>query len=143
VKMRLARYFNATDRFSLTRHKRFYAAMGHQRHFIRGSCRLRQGTPPRTPNGRVRPYRRPVPFSTTRRVGKNCVLQWLTVHSERIPLLKSWCRVVPGTPAHEAWKSIYEYGSRAGVWRILKEFETTCLPADGLWWVGHGTGTAS
>jgi peptidoglycan/xylan/chitin deacetylase (PgdA/CDA1 family) len=37
-----------------------------------------------------------------------------------------------GAPAfpdrHLSMKSIYEYGSRAGVWRILREFERRGLP---------------
>jgi len=32
------------------------------------------------------------------------------------------------TERHLSMESIYEYGSRAGVWRILREFERRCLP---------------
>jgi len=35
----------------------------------------------------------------------------------------------PSYPArHMSMESIYEYGSRAGVWRLLREFETRALP---------------
>jgi allantoinase len=35
----------------------------------------------------------------------------------------------PGFPArHQSMESIYEYGARAGVWRILREFERRGLP---------------
>ncbi len=30
-------------------------------------------------------------------------------------------------------EGIYEYGSRAGVWRILREFEKRGLPLTGVW----------
>src|SRR6202171_6233970 len=34
---------------------------------------------------------------------------------------------------HLSMESIYEYGSRAGVWRILREFEKRGFPLPGVW----------
>ncbi|MBL8511836.1 MAG: allantoinase, partial [Betaproteobacteria bacterium] len=57
--------------------------------------------------------------------GENCVLHGDS-HSEQ------FLSEIIGAPAfaarHMSMESIYEYGSRAGVWRILREFERRGLP---------------
>ena len=57
--------------------------------------------------------------------GENCVL-----HGDRTS--EQFLSEIIGAPAFEArhlsMESIYEYGSRAGVWRILREFERRSLP---------------
>ena len=57
--------------------------------------------------------------------GENCVL-----HGDRTS--EQFLSEIIGAPAFEArhlsMESIYEYGSRAGVWRILREFERRGLP---------------
>ncbi|HVK94363.1 MAG TPA: allantoinase PuuE [Noviherbaspirillum sp.] len=57
--------------------------------------------------------------------GENCVL-----HGD--PASEQFLSEIVGAAAYEArhmsMESIYEYGSRAGVWRILREFETRGLP---------------
>jgi putative urate catabolism protein len=57
--------------------------------------------------------------------GENCVL-----HGDKTS--EQFLSEIIGAPAFEArhlsMESIYEYGSRAGVWRILREFERRDLP---------------
>ncbi len=57
--------------------------------------------------------------------GENCVL-----HGDKAS--EQFLSEIVGAAAYEArhlsMESIYEYGSRAGVWRILKEFERRGLP---------------
>jgi allantoinase len=57
--------------------------------------------------------------------GENCVL-----HGDRAS--EQFLSEIVGATAYEArhlsMESIYEYGSRAGVWRILREFERRALP---------------
>ncbi len=57
--------------------------------------------------------------------GENCVL-----HGDRTS--EQFLSEIVGAAAYEArhmsMESIYEYGSRAGVWRILREFERRKLP---------------
>lgn len=57
--------------------------------------------------------------------GENCVL-----HGDRFS--EQFLSEIVGAAAYEArhlsMESIYEYGSRAGVWRILREFERRNLP---------------
>jgi allantoinase len=57
--------------------------------------------------------------------GENCVL-----HGDRAS--EQFLSEIVGAAAYEArhmsMESIYEYGSRAGVWRILREFEKRQLP---------------
>lgn len=57
--------------------------------------------------------------------GENCVL-----HGDEI--CEQFLSEIIGAPAfpdrHLSMESIYEYGSRAGVWRILREFERRGLP---------------
>lgn len=57
--------------------------------------------------------------------GENCVL-----HGDRTS--EQFLSEIVGGAAYEdrhmSMESIYEYGSRAGVWRILKEFERRALP---------------
>jgi putative urate catabolism protein len=57
--------------------------------------------------------------------GESCVL-----HGDRIS--EQFLSEIIGAPAFEArhlsMESIYEYGSRVGVWRILREFERRGLP---------------
>ncbi|MBV8900959.1 MAG: allantoinase PuuE [Verrucomicrobia bacterium] len=57
--------------------------------------------------------------------GENCVL-----HGD--PASERFLSEIVGAEAyparHLSMESIYEYGSRAGVWRILREFETRRLP---------------
>ena len=57
--------------------------------------------------------------------GENCVL-----HGDRAS--EQFLSEIVGAAAYEArhlsMESIYEYGSRAGVWRILREFERRQLP---------------
>jgi putative urate catabolism protein len=57
--------------------------------------------------------------------GENCVL-----HGD--PASEQFLSEILGAPAyaarHLSMESIYEYGSRAGVWRILREFERRALP---------------
>jgi allantoinase len=57
--------------------------------------------------------------------GENCVL-----HGD--PASERFLSEIVGAEAysarHPSVESIYEYGSRAGVWRILREFETRRLP---------------
>ena len=56
---------------------------------------------------------------------ENCVL-----HGD--PASETFLSEIVGAPAFEArhlsMESMYEYGSRAGVWRILREFEKRALP---------------
>ena len=56
---------------------------------------------------------------------ENCVL-----HGD--PASETFLSEIIGAPAFEArhlsMESMYEYGSRAGVWRILREFEKRALP---------------
>jgi putative urate catabolism protein len=56
---------------------------------------------------------------------ENCVL-----HGD--PASEQFLSEILGAPAyaarHLSMESIYEYGSRAGVWRILREFERRALP---------------
>src|SRR5712692_135203 len=57
--------------------------------------------------------------------GENCVL-----HGDRTSE-QFLAEIVGGAvyeDRHMSMESIYEYGSRAGVWRILKEFERRALP---------------
>lgn len=57
--------------------------------------------------------------------GENCVL-----HGD--PASEQFLSDIIGAPAytarHLSMESVYEYGSRAGVWRILREFEARQLP---------------
>ncbi len=57
--------------------------------------------------------------------GENCVL-----HGD--PASEQFLSEIVGAAAyparHMSMESIYEYGSRAGVWRILREFERRALP---------------
>jgi peptidoglycan/xylan/chitin deacetylase (PgdA/CDA1 family) len=57
--------------------------------------------------------------------GENCVL-----HGD--PASEQFLSEIVGAAAypsrHMSMESIYEYGSRAGVWRILREFEKRDLP---------------
>ncbi|MGG4774999.1 allantoinase PuuE [Alcaligenaceae bacterium 429] len=57
--------------------------------------------------------------------GENCVL-----HGD--PASEQFLSEIVGAAAypdrHKSMESIYEYGSRAGVWRILKEFERRGMP---------------
>ena len=57
--------------------------------------------------------------------GENCVL-----HGD--PASEQFLSEIIGAQAyptrHLSMESIYEYGSRAGVWRILREFERRALP---------------
>src|SRR5512137_1544150 len=57
--------------------------------------------------------------------GENCVL-----HGD--PVSEQFLSEIIGAQAyparHLSMDSIYEYGSRAGVWRILREFERHALP---------------
>lgn len=57
--------------------------------------------------------------------GENCVL-----HGD--PASEQFLSEIVGAAAyparHMSMESIYEYGSRVGVWRILREFEKRCLP---------------
>ncbi|MCQ9616738.1 allantoinase PuuE [Paenalcaligenes niemegkensis] len=57
--------------------------------------------------------------------GENCVL-----HGD--PASEQFLSEIVGAAAypdrHKSMESIYEYGSRAGVWRILREFERRNLP---------------
>ncbi len=57
--------------------------------------------------------------------GENCVL-----HGD--PSSETFLSEIIGAPAfetrHLSMESMYEYGSRVGAWRILKEFETRRLP---------------
>ena len=57
--------------------------------------------------------------------GENCVL-----HGDKAS--EQFLSEIIGAPAFEArhlsMESIYEYGSRVGVWRILREFERRNLP---------------
>ena len=57
--------------------------------------------------------------------GENCVLHGDS-HSERF--LSEIVGAEPFADRHMSMESIYEYGSRAGVWRILNEFERRGLP---------------
>lgn len=57
--------------------------------------------------------------------GENCVLHGDS-HSERFLSEIVGAEAYPDR--HMSMESIYEYGSRAGVWRILKEFERRGLP---------------
>ena len=57
--------------------------------------------------------------------GENCILHGDT-HSERFLSEIVGAEAFPAR--HMSMESIYEYGSRAGVWRILKEFEKRDLP---------------
>ncbi|MFD2191409.1 allantoinase PuuE [Pistricoccus aurantiacus] len=57
--------------------------------------------------------------------GENCVLHGDT-HSEKFLSEIVGADAYPAR--HLSMESIYEYGSRAGVWRILKEFERRNLP---------------
>ena len=57
--------------------------------------------------------------------GENCVLHGDS-HSERF--LSEIVGAEPFADRHMSMESIYEYGSRAGVWRLLKEFERRNLP---------------
>ncbi|MFD1215587.1 allantoinase PuuE [Microbulbifer celer] len=57
--------------------------------------------------------------------GESCVLHGDS-HSERF--LSEIVGAEAYTDRHMSMESIYEYGSRAGVWRILKEFEQRGLP---------------
>ncbi|MDF0750722.1 allantoinase PuuE [Marinobacter sp. 71-i] len=56
---------------------------------------------------------------------ENCVLHGDS-HSERF--LSEIVGAEPFADRHMSMESIYEYGSRAGVWRILNEFERRGLP---------------
>ena len=57
--------------------------------------------------------------------GENCVL-----HGD--PASETFLSEIIGAAAYEArhlsMESIYEYGSRAGVWRLLREFESRGWP---------------
>lgn len=57
--------------------------------------------------------------------GENCVL-----HGD--PASEQFLSEIVGAAAypdrHKSMESIYEYGSRAGVWRILKEFQRRSMP---------------
>src|SRR5690554_1045009 len=57
--------------------------------------------------------------------GENCVLHGDS-HSERF--LSEIVGAEPFEDRHMSMESIYEYGSRVGVWRLLKEFERRGLP---------------
>lgn len=57
--------------------------------------------------------------------GENCVLHGDS-HSERF--LSEIVGAEPFADRHMSMESIYEYGSRAGVWRLLNEFERRDLP---------------
>jgi putative urate catabolism protein len=57
--------------------------------------------------------------------GENCVLHG-DKHSEQF--LSEIIGAAAFTSRHLSMESIYEYGSRVGVWRILKEFEVRKLP---------------
>ena len=57
--------------------------------------------------------------------GENCVLHGDT-HSEQF--LSEIVGAAAFPARHMSMESIYEYGSRAGVWRILREFERRKLP---------------
>ncbi|MCG8610039.1 MAG: allantoinase PuuE [Pseudomonadales bacterium] len=57
--------------------------------------------------------------------GENCVLHG-DEHAETF--LSEIYGASPYPDRHMSMESIYEYGSRAGVWRILKEFERRNLP---------------
>jgi len=57
--------------------------------------------------------------------GENCVL-----HGDRASeqFLSEIIGAAPYEARHLTMESVYEYGSRAGVWRILREFERRALP---------------
>ncbi len=57
--------------------------------------------------------------------GENCILHGDT-HSEQF--LSEIVGAAAFPARHMSMESIYEYGSRAGVWRILREFERRKLP---------------
>ncbi|MFC3851236.1 allantoinase PuuE [Salinispirillum marinum] len=57
--------------------------------------------------------------------GENCVLHG-DAHSETF--LSEIIGAAPYPSRHMSMESIYEYGSRAGLWRILREFERRGLP---------------
>ena len=59
--------------------------------------------------------------------GENCVLHG-DAGSEQF--LSEMFNPASYPERHLSMESIYEYGSRAGVWRILREFETPWLAAD-------------
>lgn len=56
---------------------------------------------------------------------ENCVLHGDT-HSEQFLSEIAGAEAYPGR--HMSMESIYEYGSRAGVWRVLKEFQRRGMP---------------
>src|SRR6476620_6224992 len=57
--------------------------------------------------------------------GENCVLHGDAGSEQFLSELFN----PPSFPArHQSMESIYEYGSRAGVWRVLREFEQRKLP---------------
>jgi peptidoglycan/xylan/chitin deacetylase (PgdA/CDA1 family) len=57
--------------------------------------------------------------------GENCVLHGDAGSEQFLSELFN----PPSFPArHQSMESIYEYGSRAGVWRVLREFERRGLP---------------
>lgn len=57
--------------------------------------------------------------------GENCVLHGDS-HSERF--LSEIVGAEAFADRHMSMESIYEYGSRVGVWRLLREFERRNLP---------------
>lgn len=56
---------------------------------------------------------------------ENCVLHGDTASEQ---FLSEIIGAAPFAARHMSMESIYEYGSRAGVWRILREFESRQLP---------------
>jgi allantoinase len=61
--------------------------------------------------------------------GENSVLHG-DAGSRAVPQRDHGARPFPDR--HLSMESIYEYGSRVGVWRILREFERAAAP-DGVW----------
>ena len=79
----------------------------------------------RTPTGRAAPASPCSSSSTTRKAAR-------TACCTATPASEQFLSEIIGAAAyparHLSMESIYEYGSRAGVWRILREFERRRLP---------------
>ena len=57
--------------------------------------------------------------------GENCVLHGDQASEQ---FLSEMFNPAAFEARHISMEGIYEYGSRAGVWRLLREFEKRCLP---------------
>ena len=76
-------------------------------------------------NGRAAPASRCSSCSTTRKAARTACCTATPAPSSSCPR----CSIPPSYPErHMSMEGIYEYGSRAGVWRILREFEKRGLP---------------